>query len=124
MSFGSARGGTAWRLLRPWRWRIAGAALCVVLSTLIQLAGPALAGYAVDHGIRRHDRSTLDRVAVAFLVLALLKPLVVHLQVKLMARSGERYLGALREAAYARLQQLPLVFFDGERAGTLVSRLT
>jgi ATP-binding cassette subfamily B protein len=124
VSFGSVRGGTAWRLLRPWRRRIAGAALCVVLSTLIQLAGPALAGYAVDHGIRRHDRSALDRVAVAFLLLALLKPLVVHLQVKLMARSGERYLGALREAAYARLQQLPLAFFEGERAGTLVSRLT
>jgi ATP-binding cassette subfamily B protein len=119
-----SRGGTAWRLLRPWRFRIAGAALCVVVSTLIQLAGPALAGYAVDHGIRTHDRGTLDRVALVFLVLALAKPLVVHLQVRLMARTGERYLGALREAAYARLQQLPLAFFEGERAGVLVSRLT
>src|SRR5438445_2690648 len=124
LSSGVPRGGTALRLLRPWRYRIAGAALCVVVSTLIQLAGPALAGYAVDHGIRNHDRGTLDRVALVFLVLAVLKPLVVHLQVRLMARSGERYLGALREAAYARLQQLPLAFFEGERAGVLVSRLT
>jgi ATP-binding cassette subfamily B protein len=119
-----SRGGTAWRLLRPWRFRVAGAALCVVVSTLIQLSGPALAGYAVDHAIRNRDRGTLDRIALLFLVLAVAKPLVVHLQVRLMARSGERYLGALREAAYARLQQLPLAFFEGERAGVLVSRLT
>ena len=37
----------------------------------------------------------------------LAKPLVVHLQVRLMSRSGERFLGSLRAAAYARLQQLP-----------------
>jgi ATP-binding cassette subfamily B protein len=115
---------TTWRLLRPFRVRIAGAALSVVASTLIQLAGPALVGYAVDHGIRTHDRGTLDRIALVFLALALAKPLVVHVQVRLMSRSGERFLGALREAAYARLQQLPLAFFEGERAGVLVSRLT
>jgi ATP-binding cassette subfamily B protein len=124
VSRGGIRGTTTWRILRPFRYRIAGAALCVVVSTLIQLAGPALAGYAVDHGIRNHDRATLNRIALVFLVLALAKPLVVHLQVRLMARAGERFLGALREAAYARLQQLPLSFFEGERAGTLVSRLT
>jgi ATP-binding cassette subfamily B protein len=117
-------GGTTWRLLRPHRFRIAAAALCVIISTLIQLAGPALAGYAVDHGIENHDLATLNRIALVFLALALAKPLVVHLQVRLMARSGERFLGALREAAYARLQQLPLKFFEGQRAGTLVSRLT
>ncbi|HEY2936794.1 MAG TPA: ABC transporter ATP-binding protein [Gaiellaceae bacterium] len=116
--------GTTWRLLRPFRLRIAAAALCVIVSTLIQLAGPALAGYAVDHGIRNHDRGTLDRVALVFLALALAKPLVVHLQVRLMSRSGERFLGSLRAAAYERLQQLPLAFFEGERAGVLVSRLT
>jgi ATP-binding cassette, subfamily B, bacterial len=116
--------GTIWRLLRPFRLRIVAAALCVIVSTLIQLAGPALAGYAVDHGIRNHDRGTLDRVALVFLALALAKPLVVHLQVRLMSRSGERFLGGLRAAAYERLQQLPLAFFEGERAGVLVSRLT
>ena len=116
--------GTTWRLLQPFRLQIAAAALCVIVSTVIQLAGPALAGYAVDHGIRNHDRGTLDRVALVFLVLALAKPIVVHLQVRLMSRSGERFLGSLRAAAYERLQQLPLAFFEGERAGVLVSRLT
>jgi ATP-binding cassette subfamily B protein len=115
---------TTWRLLRPFRFRIVGAGVCVVVSTLIQLAGPALAGYAVDHGIGDDDLATLNRIALVFLALALAKPLVVHLQVRLMSRSGERFLGELRAAAYARLQQLPLAFFEGERAGVLVSRLT
>ena len=113
-----------WSLLRPYRFRVAGAGVCVVLSTLMQLAGPALVGYAINNGIERHDRGVLDRVALAFVALAVAKPLVVHLQIRLMARTGERFLGALREAAFARLQQLPLAFFEGERAGVLVSRLT
>jgi len=115
---------TLWQLLRPFRFRIAGAAVCIVVSTLIQLAGPALVGYAINAGIKKHDRAALDRVALAFVALAVIKPVVVHLQVRLMARSGERFLGALRQAAFERLQALPLAFFEGERAGVLVSRLT
>jgi ATP-binding cassette subfamily B protein len=42
----------------------------------------------------------------------------------LAAAAGERFLGDLRTAAFDKLQALPLGFFERERAGTLVSRLT
>src|SRR5262249_29505420 len=38
--------------------------------------------------------------------------------------AGERFLGSLRTAAFDKLQALPLGFFERERAGLLVSRLT
>ena len=120
--------GAVWRhtrgLLRPVRSLYLGAAAAVMLSTLITLAGPALVRYAVDAGIRKHDTQPLNVAALVFLGLALLKPFVVRTQILLAARAGERFLHALRVAAFDKLQAPPLGFFEQERAGVLVSRLT
>ena len=111
-------------LLRPVRtlYLVAGAA--VTLSTLITLAGPALVRYAVDAGIRKHETHALNVAAIVFLGLALVKPFVVRVQILLAARAGERFLHGLRLAAFDKLQALPLGFFEQQRAGVLVSRLT
>jgi len=111
-------------LLRPVRGRYLGAAAAVVVSTLITLSGPALVRYAVDAGIKKDDTHPLDVAALIFLVLACLKPFVVRAQIILAATGGERFLHALRVAAFDKLQALPLGFFERERAGVLVSRLT
>ncbi len=111
-------------LLRPVRRLYLGAAAAVILSTLITLAGPALVRYAVDAGIAKHDAHPLDVAAIVFLVLALLKPLVVRRLILLSASAGEQFLHSLRVAAFDKLQSLPLGFFERQRAGVLVSRLT
>src|SRR5256714_12509660 len=101
-----------------------GAAAAVIVSTLITLAGPALVRYAVDHGIVKDDVHPLNVAALAILGLALLKPLVVRAQTLLAATASERFLNRLRAAAFEKLQALPLGFFEQERTGVLVSRLT
>ena len=111
-------------LIRPVRGRYLGAAAAVIVSTLITLSGPALVRYAIDAGISKHERGPLDAAAAAFLVLALAKPFVVRAQTLLAASAGERFLGSLRTATFDKLQALPLGFFERERAGVLVSRLT
>jgi len=99
-------------LARPVRRRYLGAAAAVILSTLITLAGPALVRYAVDAGIKKHDYRPLDVAAIVFLGLAAVKPAVVRAQILLAASAGERFLGALRTAAFDKLQSLPLGFFE------------
>src|SRR3954471_17041425 len=111
-------------LIQPVRGRYLGAAAAVIASTLITLAGPALVRYAVDSGISKHARGPLDAAAVAFLCLSAAKPFVVRAQTLLAASAGERFLGSLRTEAFDKLQALPLGFFERERAGVLLSRLT
>ena len=111
-------------LLRPVRKLYLGAGAAVMLSTLITLAGPALVRYAVDAGIRKHNTHPLNVAGLIFLGLALSKPFVVRAQTLFAARAGERFLDSLRVAAFDKLQALPLGFFERERAGVLVSRLT
>jgi ATP-binding cassette subfamily B protein len=101
-----------------------GAAAAVIVSTLITLSGPALVRYAVDNGIVKDDLHPLNVAALAILGLALLKPLVVRAQTLLAATASERFLNRLRAAAFEKLQALPLGFFEQERTGVLVSRLT
>jgi len=101
-----------------------GAAVAVMLATLITLAGPALVRYAVDAGIKKDQTHPLNIAALVFLGLAVVKPFVLRAQILLAARAGERFLHALRVAAFDKLQTLPLGFFEQQRAGVLVSRLT
>jgi len=111
-------------MLRPVRGLYFGAGAAVTVATLITLAGPLLVRYAVDAGIDKHDTHALNVAALIFLGLAIVKPFVVRVQILLTARAGERFLDSLRVAAFDKLQALPLGFFERERAGVLVSRLT
>jgi len=120
--------GAVWReakrLMRPVRGRYAVAGAAVVASTLITLAGPLLVRYAVDSGVRHHATHALNVAALIFLGLAIVKPFVVRTQTLFAATAGERFLHSLRVASFDKLQALPLGFFEQERAGVLVSRLT
>ena len=113
-----------WEFLRPHRRLIAFASVGIVGSTLVTIAGPALLKYAIDSGIRRHDERPITIAALIYVGLVLVRPLLERLVVVCSARAGERFLGSLRVAAYEHLQRLSMPFFESERAGVLISRLT
>ena len=113
-----------WPILRPQRWLILGAAAGIVGSTAITIAGPALVRYAIDAGIDKHRTGPIDRAALAYVGLVLVRPLLERVVVICSARAGERFLGDLRVEAFDHLQRLSVPFFERERAGKLISRLT
>jgi ATP-binding cassette subfamily B protein len=115
---------TIWPMLRPYRRLLLAAALAMVGATAIQLAAPLLAKVAIDRGVARHDVTPIDVAAGIFLVLLVVRPVLERVIVLATARAGERFLGDLRVAAYDKLHELSLPFFEGERTGVLVSRLT
>jgi ATP-binding cassette, subfamily B, bacterial len=112
------------RLLRPHLPLILLAALGIVGSTAVSVAAPLLLRYAINDGVQKHDVQPVNVAALAYLGFALVRPLLERLVVLSSARAGERFLGDLRVAAFDQLQRLSMPFFEGERAGVLVSRLT
>src|SRR5207249_4692591 len=62
--------------------------------------------------------------ALTILGLAIVKPFVVRAQTLMAATASERFLNRLRMTAFDKLQGLPLGFFEQERTGVLISRLT
>ena len=113
-----------YQLLRPHRRRMAVAVLLAATFTLSTLAGPLLVRTGIDDGIKEGDRGVIDRVVVLYIVIALLSYVVYRFQVVAISRLGEDFLRELRLRSFAHLQRLSMPFYDREKAGVVVSRMT
>jgi ABC-type multidrug transport system fused ATPase/permease subunit len=116
--------GTLVRLTRPYRTRTVLSVVSLLLATATALAPPFLSKYAVDDGIRRHDLGALWWIVGAFLVAGLLNWAMSYVQTYLTGWVGERILADLRNRLFNHLQRLSLGFFERNRAGVIISRLT
>jgi ABC-type multidrug transport system fused ATPase/permease subunit len=111
-------------LTRPYRTRTFLSIASLLLATATALAPPFLSKYALDDGIRRHDLAALWWIVGAFLVAGLLNWAMSYAQTYLTGWVGERILADLRTRLFNHLQRLSLGFFERNRAGVIISRLT
>ena len=112
------------QLLRPYRRQIILAVVVLVAQTACLLAGPALVRMGVDQGLVGRDGAALNRAAIAYLVVAVLGLVLGRLVIRMVSRTGEQFLRSLRSRVFRHLTALSLDFFDREKTGRLVSRMT
>ncbi|MFM7126428.1 MAG: ABC transporter ATP-binding protein [Actinomycetota bacterium] len=96
----------------------------IVISTLVTLAGPTIVRYAIDHGIQDADTGMLNTMVVLYLVVTVIGYVVGRLQFVTLNRAGEGFLRDLRITVFDKLQRQSMSYFDREKAGVLVSRMT
>lgn len=113
-----------WRLLTPYRKAIYVATGLLVAQTACLLAGPILVRAGVDHGLLAHDAGALNRAAVMYLVVAVLGLVLGRMVIWTVNRTGERFLRSLRVRVFDHLTSLSLDFFEREKTGRLVARMT
>jgi ABC-type multidrug transport system fused ATPase/permease subunit len=114
---------TLHRLARPYRGRTALAILTLLAATAVSLAPPYLVGAAVNDV--HHDHShALRWVVAAFVGAGLLGIVASYAQTYFTGWTGERMLADLRNHLFRHLQRLSLGFYERNRAGVLISRLT
>jgi len=111
-------------MLRPYRRDVIVGAVLVVVWTLTILAGPLLVKRGIDQGINQGDLGALDAAVVAYVLVAVLSYIVYRAQIVVVSRSGEGFLRDLRVRVFDHLQRLSMPFYDREKAGVLVSRMT
>jgi len=112
------------RLTRPYKVRTTLSIVSLLAATATSLAPPFLSKYAVDDGIRRHDLGKLWWIVGAFLLAGLLNWGMSYVQTYLTGWVGERILADLRNGLFHHLQRLSLGFYERNRAGVIISRLT
>jgi ATP-binding cassette subfamily B protein len=112
------------RLALPYRARTAGAVLSLLGFTIVGLAPPYLAKLAVDHGIRTGNLRALTWIVIAFAAAGVLTLVLSSLQTYLTGWVGERALADLRDLIFSHLQRLSLGYFERNRTGAIVSRIT
>ena len=111
-------------LALPYRARTIGAIVSLLAFTLVALAPPLLAKLAVDEGIKSGDLTTLAWIVGAFVATGLVTFGLSALQTYLTGWVGERALADLRSRLFAHLQRLSLGYFERNRTGAIVSRIT
>ncbi len=112
------------RLTAPYKRRTILSILALLLATATALAPPFLAKYAVDYGIRKNDLAALSWIVAIFLLAGLANWGMTYLQTYLTGWVGERILADLRNKLFGHLQHLSLGFYERNRAGVIISRLT
>jgi len=111
-------------LLRPYRARVAVAAVALVAATAASLAPPYLAKLAIDDAIVPGDASALNLIVLAFIGSALVYWGATYFQTYLVGWVGQRALQDLRLRIFAHLQRQSIGFFSRNKTGVLISRMT
>jgi len=99
------------------------AMIAILVNAGLSLLGPYLIGHTIDtyiqskqfHGVIMFSGFLLGMYIVAFVT--------NYLQMQLMGGVGQRMLFSLRNAVFNKLQELPVDFFNQNKAGDLISRI-
>ena len=111
-------------LALPYRARTVGAIVSLLAFTVVALVPPLLAKLAVDQGIKNGDLQKLAWIVAAFVATGLLALGLSSLQTYLTGWVGERALADLRIRLFSHLQRLSLGYFERNRTGAIISRIT
>lgn len=125
----SEMGFTAFiRKIFPYMWaHKPGLLSLIAVVILYAVAGrmlPIFFGYAIDEGIKKSDMRVVLWIAVAYLVLEVVRSTLYFAQSYGIQRLGNRILFELREKLIGHVQSLPLVYFDKNPVGRTVTRVT
>jgi ATP-binding cassette subfamily B protein len=114
----------AYSMARSQRRLILSSLVFVFIGTLVTLAGPTLVRFAIDNGIKVKDGSALNQVVVLYVIVTIIGYFAGRLQYLTINRAGEGFLRELRITVFDKLQKQSMSYFDREKAGVLVSRMT
>ena len=116
--------GVLVRLARPYRARTALAVVTLLGFTLVALLPPYLAKLAVDDGISEGDLGRITVIVVGFVAAGVAAFVLSGAQTYFTGWVGERALADLRIDLFRHLQHLSLGYYERNRTGAIISRIT
>ena len=111
------------RYLRPYKLLAAGTVGCALLSMAFSLAYPKLTQFVIDEVIGRKRLDLLTPVMLAVLAAFLLRDLFNSLRILINNTFEQNVIYDMRCEVYARLQRLPVNYFDQRASGDLMTRV-
>lgn len=111
--------------IRPYRWQLIIGLGLLFLSSMVFMVFPFLSGELINiaQGKSKYPFS-LQQVGFFLMAVLFAQGFVSYYRVQLFASVSEKGIADVRKALYAKIITLPIVFFEKNRVGDLVSRLT
>jgi ATP-binding cassette subfamily B protein len=95
----------------------------ILINASLSLMGPFLIGHTIDTYVQTRQYHGVILFSGILFSIYLTILLTGYLQTKLMGGVGQRLLYNLRNAVFSKLQELPITFFNENKAGDLISRI-
>ncbi len=112
-----------WLLMRDEKRTLILALASVIANAALNLTAPVLVGRAVDRYVMTKQYHGVLMYSAILLGVYLTALITQYLQTRLMGGVGQRVLYKLRDAIFAKLQALPIGFFNQNKSGDLISRI-
>ncbi len=112
------------RFVAPYRWRVAGALVALLVAAGSVLALGQGLRYVIDAGFGSEDPQLLNAALAGVVTIAVVLATATWVRFYLMMSVGERVIADLRKAVFAHVVSLSPAFFDSARTGEIGSRLT
>ena len=111
------------QLIREEKRTIILAMMIIFVNAWLSLIGPYLIGHTIDTYIQTKQYHGVIVFSAILLGIYLTAFVTNYLQIKIMGGVGQRMLYSLRNAVFTKLQELPVDFFNQNKAGDLISRI-
>ncbi|WP_316788481.1 ABC transporter ATP-binding protein [Pedobacter frigoris] len=95
----------------------------MLINTSINLAGPLIIGYTIDHYIQTKEYNGLLMFSGILLCMYCIVFGASYIQTRLMGGAAQRIVFNLRNTVFNKIQELPVAFFNQNKAGDLISRV-
>ncbi len=112
-----------WPLLHGEEKNVSWAFVAIIINSLVNLFGPFLIGRTVDHYVLTKDYHGVFVFSGILLGMFAVGLVASYLQTKWMGSVSQRVLFRLRGTVFNKLQELPVAFFNQNKAGDLISRI-
>lgn len=122
-AIGRATLARIWQFARPHRRALLLFLGLSVVSAILTVAAPVLAGRVVEAIVEGQEIGTVIGLALTIALIAILDAGVSLAERWQSASIGEGLILDLRRAVFSHVQQMPVAFFTRTRTGALVSRL-
>jgi len=99
------------------------ALLAILINSGLLLLGPLLIGHTIDAYIRTKQFHGVLMFSGIILAIYIIAMITGYIQTKMMGSIGQRMLYTLRNTIFNKLQELPVSFFNQNKAGDLISRV-
>jgi ATP-binding cassette, subfamily B, bacterial len=109
--------------LRPYKLMVFGTIACAVLSLVSGFMFPALTRVIIDDVINQHHYQWLTPAALGLIGAFLFRELFNSLRIRINNSLEQNVIYDIRRHVYARLQRLPMPWFDQRASGDLMTRI-
>lgn len=103
--------------------RFGWALLLVVVSSLASIISPYIIGQAIDTYIKAGNVEGLGNLIIFLAILFVVSAVSTYFQQEIMGQASQDALFKLRNTIFAKLQSLPIAFFNQNKTGDLMSRI-